>query len=143
VRESRAVYTVGVARIKPQDLYQLIQDVQIKHVFDVRSVSKQRVPADLRPPKVAGLVSKAGASYHDETAALGDRPHFELFALTRDFSQSADRIGDLAHHDSVLLICAETDYRKCHRKIIASYLSRKGLLIRHLGRELPRTFQPT
>jgi len=112
-------------------------------VFDVRSVSKQRVPTELRPPKIAGLVSKAGASYHDETVALGDRPRFELFALTSDFSQSADRIGDLASHDSVLLICAETDYRKCHRKIIASYLSRKGLLIRHLGRELPRTFQPT
>ncbi len=112
-------------------------------MFDVRSVSKQRVPADLRPAKIAGLVSKAGASYHDETVNLGDRPRFELFALTDDFSRSANRIVELAGRDSVLLLCAETDYRKCHRKIIASYLSRKGLLIRHLGRELPRTFQPT
>jgi len=142
-QDSRAVYTVGVARTQPQELYQLISDLQIKEVFDVRSISRQRVPKDLRPTKIASLVSKAGATYHDQTVTLGDRPDFELFALTRDFVESADRIRGFADKTNVLLVCAETDYRKCHRRIIASYLSRKGLLIRHLGKELSTIFQPT
>jgi uncharacterized protein (DUF488 family) len=141
--DSRAVYTAGIARIQPQELYRLISDLKIKEVFDVRSIPRQRVPKDLRPAKIASLVSKAGATYHDETVTLGDRPDFELFALTPDFTESADRIRGFAGKTNILLVCAETDYRKCHRKIIASYLSRKGLLIRHLGKDLSTIFQPT
>src|SRR5207249_3673173 len=111
--------------------------LQVDHIFDVRSANQQGVPAYLRPPNFSGLAAKSGATYHDETKTLGLRPNYQLFALTDEFAASMQPIVEISKRTNILIVCSETDYRKCHRKFIASFLSRNGLAVHHLGRGLP------
>ena len=140
-RNGSAVYTIGVGRTKPQEFYELLSALHIDHIFDVRSTVQQGVPAYLRPSNFAGLVAKNGATYHDETKSLGQRPNYQLFALTDEFAGSMQPIVEIGKRSNILIVCAETDYRKCHRKFIASFLSRNGLAVHHIGKSLPTDFQ--
>jgi len=134
---------VGIFRTKPNDFKTLLARFHIEHVFDVRGDLQQRVPADLRPPNLAKIVSKFGAIYHDETKALGYRSNYQLFALTGEFMHAVQPMVDAAKRSNILIVCAEADYRKCHRKLVASFLSRNGFRVRHIGKDLPTSLQPT
>jgi uncharacterized protein (DUF488 family) len=138
-----AVYTLGIGRMKPEELKTLLARFHIEHVFDVRGDQQQRVPADLRPPNLTKIVSRFGATYHNEAKPLGHRSNYQLFALTDEFMHSVQPMVEAAKRSNILIICAEADYRKCHRKLVASFLSRNGFLVRHIGKDLPTSFQPT
>ena len=142
-RNGYAVYTVGVRRTKPQEFYKLLSALHINHIFDVRSADQQGVPVYLRPPSFTGLAAKNGATYHDETKTLGFRPNYQLYALTDEFAESMQPIVEIGKRTNILIVCTETDYRKCHRNFVASFLSRNGLAVHHLGRSLPTDFQST
>src|SRR3989442_11883174 len=142
-RNGYAVYTVGVRRTKPQEFYKLLSALHINHIFDVRSADQQGVPVYLRRPSITGLAAKNGATYHDETKTLGFRPNYQLYALTDEFAESMQPIVEIGKRTNILIVCTETDYRKCHRKFVASFLSRNGLAVHHLGRSLPTDFQST
>jgi uncharacterized protein (DUF488 family) len=50
---------------------------------------------------------------------------------------------ELGKRSNLLIVCTEPNYRKCHRRLIASSLSRNGLAVHHLGKGFPTDFQPT
>ena len=139
----QAVYTAGIGRMHHSELEKLVTELHVRHVFDVRAVTQQRLPADLKPSNLAKLVSKFAATYHDETKALGNRPNYPLFTLSDEFADSLKPIIEAARSSNILIICSEPDYRKCHRRLIASSLSRDGFRVRHLGRGLGINFQST
>src|SRR2546428_12183497 len=140
---NQAVYTLGIGRSNPDDLQKIAFSLRIIDIFDIRGPKQQRGPALLKPSHLAKSMAKHGLRYHDQTKALGDRADFALFSLTDDFTQSMKLITERAKNGNILVVCAEPDYRKCHRKIVASYLARKGFDVRHLGKGLSISFQST
>ena len=138
-----AVYTIGIRQTKAEDFLKVLSSLHIDHVFDVRGVDQQRVPVQLKPSNLAGLVAKSEAKYHDETKTLGFRPDYQIFALTSEFADLVQPLANLGKRSNELIVCSETDYRKCHRKFIASFLSRNGLVVHHLTKGLPTDFQST
>src|SRR6266568_6320953 len=137
------VYTLGIGRTKPQDLMDTFRSLGIYHLVDVRDSSRQRKPSGWVPSKLASLCSQVGVGYHDESSILGFRPDYRLFALSDDFTKALVSLTQLVSEGNVLLLCSEVDYRKCHRKLIGSYLSRRGVLVRHIGMGLLPNFQST
>jgi uncharacterized protein (DUF488 family) len=127
----------------PEELGKLLAELHVAHVFDVRSATRQRVPIDFNPSNLSKLVSKFGADYYDESNALGDRPNYPLFTLSQDYRSSLQPVVEAAKDKNILVVCTENDYRKCHRRLIGSSLSRDGFLVRHLGRGLTLSFQST
>jgi len=87
-------------------------------------------------------VEKIGSQYHDESKRLGDR-NDNTFTLTNEFAVAMKSLAELAEGNNILVICRETDYRKCHRKVVASYLALKGFDVRHMGKGLSINFQST
>ena len=142
-QEGHDVYTVGIGRMKKEDVHKLLSRLQVEHVFDVRGATQQRVPLDFKPSNMTDLVSKWGVMYHDETKTLGFRPNYQLYALSDEFAHSMQPLAEIAKQSNILIACAETDYRKCHRKLVASFLSRRGLRVHHLVKGLPINFQST
>ena len=142
-RDKPAVYTIGLAHLKTEDLQRVVSDCHIKHVFDIRGSKQFRGPETLKPTDLAKLVDKFNSQYHDETKVLGDRKDYALFTITDEFSQAVKFIAESSNGDNILLICKETDYRRCHRRVVATYLALKGFDVRHLGRGLSISFQST
>src|SRR6266699_2249221 len=133
--EKPAVYTIGTAHTNSKDLQKIVSSLHIKHVFDIRGPGKLRGPPDLKPSNLAKSVEKIGSQYHDESKRLGDR-NDNTFTLTNEFAVAMKSLAELAEGNNILVICRETDYRKCHRKVVASYLALKGFDVRHMGKGL-------
>ena len=142
--EGRVAFTLGAGRLGRNRLVEVLTALQIKHRVDVRDSIVQSKRGALKPSDLASATSALGVEYHDASETLGDRQDYRMFALSDEFARSADGIARLLQDGNLLLFCAEPDYRRCHRRYIASYLStHHGVPVRHLRKNLPVNFQST
>jgi uncharacterized protein (DUF488 family) len=127
----RLVISLGLGNSSLANIVSWLLRNHIRFVVDVRSLDKQSRNPRFRPDKVATALMEAGLDYVDLSSSLGERPGYRLHVLSREFSKALNEIVDLSRHGRVAIFCAEKDYKKCHRKVIASQLSRHGLRTRH------------
>jgi uncharacterized protein (DUF488 family) len=125
-------------------------DVEL--VCDVR-----RFPASRRNPQFnAGALHQelggAGVEYEPFGDELGGRrrprtsagpspwrnPAFRGYAdymQTSEFAAGLERLEGLARERRTAIMCAEGDWRRCHRRLIAEALATRGWRVVHIGRD--------
>ena len=135
------VYTIGYGGRKPQEFLDLLKANSIKAVVDVR----------LRPDRSSmGTYVKANNSNKGIQALLAaaNVQYFsfvELGNIFRDFGdwegryrRLIDKAGDLLVEqllqvpEPFCLMCAEKQAARCHRMVIAEYLTQKGYDVEHI-----------
>ena len=140
-------YTIGYGGRKPQDFLNLLKQEDVKAVVDVR----------LRPDR-ASMGSYVKAKSPDKgIQRLLRENNIEYVSLVElgnvflqydnwreRYQQLWDIAGDILCKELIkglrqqqistpfCLMCAERDYRKCHRELIADYLVRKGYEVKHI-----------
>jgi uncharacterized protein (DUF488 family) len=125
----------------------------VELVCDVR-----RFPASRRNPQfnsgaLAGALDAAGVAYEPLGEELGGRREpsrpapgpggersdaFRAYAEymeTPEFTAGLERLEELARERSTAMLCAESDWRHCHRRLIADALASRGWRIVHIGRD--------
>jgi uncharacterized protein (DUF488 family) len=50
---------------------------------------------------------------------------------TQGFRRGIDQLINLAKHAQVAIMCAERSFQKCHRALIADYLTARGVTVMH------------
>lgn len=78
----------------------------------------------------------SGASLHSGIRAKAFRAYIEHLA-TREASEATDQILALARTCRVALMCAEKNYRRCHRQFLADRLKSLGVKVLHIEDEGP------
>ncbi len=142
--ETHAAFTIGASGLSRELFSQMIGKLRIRHIIDVRDLAAQQRRGSLGKEDLTTIGAAANAEYHDASETLGTRPDYRLFALTDEFAAQLTHIARLMQTGNVLIVGAETDFRKCHRRFIASFLSaRYGVPVHHLKHELPVGFQST
>jgi uncharacterized protein (DUF488 family) len=135
------VYTIGYGGRKPQDFLDLLKANRIKAVIDVRlrpdrSSMGTYVKAKDPDKGIQGLLSRADILYFSYVE-LGN-VFLDLDDWEARFSTLLDKAGDLLTERlfkvpvPFCLMCAEKLAERCHRKIVAEYLSAKGYEINHI-----------
>jgi uncharacterized protein (DUF488 family) len=114
---------------------------RIDFVVDVRSVEMQERNRRFYPSKLSDTLEGAGIHYRDFSKTLGDRPDYRLHMISKDFSDALDDLLELTDLGKLAILCSEKDFKKCHRKLIASQLSRRNVKVQHsvvdLNKRLP------
>jgi uncharacterized protein (DUF488 family) len=124
----------------------MLRRANVATLVDVR-----RYPASRRNPQfnrasLADAFAAAGIHYRHAEALGGRRsgePGEERFGCIRPaaFASYAARMGSLEWQEALesalgepapCLMCAETDWRRCHRKLIAELLVARGNDVLHL-----------
>jgi uncharacterized protein (DUF488 family) len=144
-------YTIGHATRPIGEFIDLLQSVGITLVIDVRTVPRSRA----NPQYNQHVLSQSLAAYHIgyvHLAALGglrsrDRdmpPDINAFWRNESFHNYADyamsdgfradlaRLLELGGEQCCAIMCAETLWWRCHRRIIADYLLSAGELVFHI-----------
>ena len=70
------------------------------------------------------------------------REGYANFTRTEQFRTAINRIVKLIRERRVALMCAERDWRRCHRRFIADHLTRLGIEVVHIIDEVRTETHP-
>lgn len=144
-------YTIGHGTRPVAEFASLLREADVTLVADVRSVPRSRANPqynrDALPPALA--VFDIG---YEHIAALGGLRHrsrevppevnafwenqsfhnYADYAMSDDFRTGLARLRELSRKRCCAVMCAETLWWRCHRRIIADYLMAAGGAVFHI-----------
>lgn len=145
---AHTVYTVGHSTRSLDDLCALLAGVKV--LFDVRRIARSRHNPQFNDANLRAALPEHGIDYFHvpdlggKRAATPDRPSvndgwpqeafraYADYALTRPFAAAFDDLERCARAAPSAVMCAEKDWRRCHRQIIADYLMVRDRAVIHL-----------
>ncbi len=148
---SGEILTVGHSNHDGESFVGLLRGAGIELVADVRVNPRSRYPQFNRSA-LAGSLKEAGIDYVHLGERLGGRrqpvPGSPNTALSEDafrgyadhmatepFAEGLAELKRSARLRRTAIMCAEADWRHCHRRLIADALAAGGIRVLHLGPE--------
>lgn len=143
------VLTFGHGTADAAGMTSLLRDAGVRQLVDVRTAPGSRHNPDSAREAMAGWLPAAGIGYRWEPRlggwrrVPGDSPDiglrnasFRSYAghmRTPEFRAAIDELLVTAAEQRVAVMCAETVWWRCHRKLIADHLTLvRGVQVRHL-----------
>jgi uncharacterized protein (DUF488 family) len=144
-------YTIGHGTRPLRDFVELVKSVAVTLIIDVRTVPRSRTNPQYNREALPQSLEPFGIGY-EHIASLGGlrgRAHevpLELnafwqndsfhnyadYALSDDFRDGLSRLRQLGHARCCVIMCAETVWWRCHRRIITDYLLAAGERVLHI-----------
>ena len=157
MRVTRTIFTIGHGRRPAEELVDCLREAAVETLVDVR-----RYPASRRNPQFGQVVlvetlAEAGIGYLHAVELGGRRtnvPGQERFACLGAFAGYAAGMGarewqealaEALAEPSPCLMCAETPWQRCHRRLISELLVARGRDVVHLirpGEREPHRLHP-
>ena len=139
------VWTIGHGVRTAEALLATLQRAGVETLVDVRRYPGSRRNPQFNRAALEASLDSAGIAYR-HAEALGGRlsgePGAERFACMKAFAGYAARMGTAAWQAALgealaeprpCVMCAETAWTKCHRRLIAELLVARGHEVLHLG----------
>ena len=142
------VYTIGHGTRPLDELVAMLAAAGVQTLVDVRRFPGSRRNPQFNQGPLQGALAEAGIGYRHAVelgGRLRDEPGEERFDCIRvpAFRAYAARMGTPGWQDALAgalaepvpaLLCSETPWTKCHRRLIAELLHSRGHEVRHLVR---------
>ena len=142
------VFTIGHGTRESSELVETLQQADVCVLVDVRRFPGSRRNPQFNQGALSAALHDAGLRYRHAVELGGRRsgePGEERFGCVRTpaFRSYAARMGqpDWEHalqealtEPGPCFMCAETDWRRCHRRLIADLLTARGVEVVHLLR---------
>ncbi len=127
------VVTLGHGNRSWDAFLALLRAARVEHVVDVRRYPYSRRWPWFRKAALAQGLAAAGVGYTwlGETLGGYSDPPYPAYTRTEAFRQGLARLEALASEHAVAILCAEKDWRRCHRRFIAEALCRRGWQVEH------------
>jgi len=128
----------------------MLRAAGVTRLVDVRAVPRSRFNPQYNRDSLDGALRVAGIDYRPMPSLGGLRkasaasPNVGLkegfrgfadYALTPAFRLTLVELKDLAEDRRTALMCAEADWRNCHRQLIADRLLADGHDVRHIMKD--------
>jgi uncharacterized protein (DUF488 family) len=148
---ARPFFTIGHSTRPIAEFLELITDAEIGLVVDVRTVPRSRTNPQYNSQTLAETLSAAQIDYV-HMAALGglrgrkrDVPadvnafwknqsfhNYADYAMSPAFRAGLAELREMGRATQCAIMCAETVWWRCHRRIIADYLIASGETVFHI-----------
>jgi uncharacterized protein (DUF488 family) len=153
------VATVGHSTRAPGELEHLLDSHRVGLLVDVRTSPRSRRLPHFDKPALAEAMRAAGIAYLHLPDLGGfrkpvpaspnggwDHPGFQGYAdhmATERFAAALRDLETRAREVPTAIMCAEREWWRCHRRLIADALTVRGWEVVHLGFGLPRAHELT
>lgn len=154
-------FTIGHSTRPLEEFIALLRAHDVTLVADVRTVPRSRHNPQYNRETLPTALAAAGVGYR-HLAALGGLRHttaasvntgwrnasfrgYADYMQTPDFDAGLAELLDLARHDTVAIMCAESVPWRCHRSLIADALTVRGIGVADIigpGRAQPHHMTP-
>jgi len=148
---SSVIYTIGHSTRTLDEFLILLRQVGITLLVDVRSIPRSRAVPQFNIDTLPDSLAAAGMGYHHLRSLGGRRHHprnappshnsywrvqafrnYADYAETDEFRAGLDELRELATRERCAIMCAESVWWRCHRRIIADYLLAGGTQVEHI-----------
>jgi uncharacterized protein (DUF488 family) len=147
---STCLFTIGHSRHSTEHLVKMLRTWRVARLVDVRRVpfsrlnpqfNRNRLPDDLLQCRIVyqhledlgGLRDPAGADKSRNTAWRNAfLRSYADHAQTTSFQDALRVLSKAAMQETCAIMCAEADWRQCHRQIIADYLLLRDFEVLHI-----------
>ena len=152
-RRADRVHTIGHSNLPLDRFLRILQCHGIHRVVDVRSFPRSRRHPQFNAEPLRDALQRVGLAYEGLTPLGGmrrARPDSANLAFppdglrgyadhmeTRAFAEALDTLLILARQAPTTVMCAEADWRRCHRSLLSDALQVRGVEVRHLAGEGP------
>jgi uncharacterized protein (DUF488 family) len=158
------VFTIGHSTHPIDEFIALLRRAGIERVVDVRAIPRSRTNPQFNSDALRDSLAAAGIAYTPLPALGGRRGrrrdaapspnqlwrneafrNYADYAMSDDFRSGLQELQSLAAHSCCAIMCAETLWWRCHRRIISDYLLAHGLAVAHVmgaGKIEPATLTP-
>jgi uncharacterized protein (DUF488 family) len=146
-------FTIGHATRSIAEFIELLTEAEIRLVVDVRTAPCSRTNPQFNREALAGSLTAFDIDYRHIAALGGLRPrqreisasinghwqnqsfhNYADYAMSREFRSALDELRELGHASRCAVMCAETLWWRCHRRIITDYLLAAGEAVFHILR---------
>jgi len=140
-----ALYSIGHSNADIYAFIDLLRRYEIAALADTRSQPYSRYNRHFSRENLKLSVEEAGIEYFYLGKELGGRPDnpalyfqngkvdYDLVARSSLYLAGVERLLALASDRRVAFMCAEADYKSCHRyRLITRTLTRRGIEVRHI-----------
>lgn len=127
------IYTIGHSSRELGELISLLKTYGIELLVDVRSFPKSSRFPQFNRESLETALRKEGIEYIHLPELGGFRKEGYLNYLESvEFKNALDRLVELTKAKRSAIMCAEKDWRKCHRRFIAGELVKRGIDVTHI-----------
>lgn len=145
------IHTVGHSTRSAAELIGLLADAGVDLLVDVRAFPRSRTNPQFNADSLPAALAPAGIGYRHLRALGGRRGRQELgfaspngywqveafrnyadYALTPGFQAGLAALLGLARGQCCAVMCAETLWYRCHRRIVTDYLLTAGFEVVHI-----------
>jgi uncharacterized protein (DUF488 family) len=148
---SNPFFTIGHSTRTIDEFVALLMTAEVKLVVDVRTVPRSRTNPQFNRDALPASLAAHGIAY-EHFAALGGlrgkQPgvssgvnafwenasfhNYADYALSAEFRSGLEKLRALGHATRSTVMCAESLWWRCHRRIIADYLIAAGDEVLHI-----------
>jgi len=145
------LFTIGHSTRPIEEFVALIEEAGLRAVVDVRTVPRSRMNPQFNRDVLPGSLAARGIAYEHlaalgglrgrqpgaapETNAFWENASFHNYAdyaMGEEFRSGLGRLRELGHGTRACVMCAESLWWRCHRRIIADYLIAAGEEVFHI-----------
>lgn len=145
------IFTIGHSTRSVAELGDLLRQVSVDLLADVRSVPRSRANPQFNADSLPVPLAAAGIEYRHLPALGGLRRrrkdampspntlwrnaafrNYADYAMTGAFRAGLDELKALAVERCCAIMCAESLWWRCHRRIIADYLLAQRMPVAHI-----------
>jgi len=144
-------FTIGHSTRPIEEFLALLAAAEVKLVVDVRTVPRSRTNPQFNRDALPASLASQGVGYQHFAALGGLRgkqagvsPEVNAFwenasfhnyadyAMSEEFRFSLTKLRELGHKTRLSVMCAESLWWRCHRRIITDYLIAAGEEVFHI-----------
>jgi len=131
------IYTVGHSSRRIGEFIKLLKTYEIELLVDVRSYPKSSKFPQFNRESIEATLKRGGIGYVHMPELGGFREEGYLtYMESVKFQDALDRLIGFTKDRRAAIMCAEKDWRKCHRRFIAGALVDRGVEVIHILDEI-------
>jgi len=130
------LYSIGHGNKNIDSFITILDKFKPQLLVDIRSVPYSKTFPEYNKKNLIKKLREKNISYEYFGDKLGGRPEngFSNFVDTSEFKKNVGKLLSLSRNQTVILMCSEFDYMKCHRKFISEIIRKSGIDIKDIDK---------
>jgi len=147
----KELFTIGHATRPIGGFIELLKEAEVQLVVDVRTAPRSRTNPQFDRESLAASLAAVAVEYRHIAELGGLRPrqkdipastnafwqnrsfhNYADYAMSGEFQSALKQLRELSRTKRCAIMCAETLWWRCHRRIIADYLLAAGETVFHI-----------
>ncbi|MBL7718334.1 MAG: DUF488 domain-containing protein [Flavipsychrobacter sp.] len=129
----RSIWSVGHSNHRIEDFIAMLQSFGITTVADIRTLPASRYSPQFNRASLAAALEQAGIRYLHMPQLGGKREGgFLRYMASMAFERAMSQLEGLAAEGRTTYMCAEAEWRNCHRSHISTFLHKRNWDVNHI-----------